>query len=175
MTPGASWRRDYAEWPVALAKLEYCDAKMKALANVPPPITKSELDEDVEHLPMSIDEYYNQTQLADAPFPPGIDGALRSVFEDLGVPEESDVEVPRHSAAQLLLKLESTLMADVFRWTGHFPELTRALIRHLARRADEMQQVYPEDREAAVIVGITTLVTSLAMTHVVRGSYLPEK
>ena len=38
-------------------------------------------------------------------------------------------------------------MADVFRWTGHFPERTRSLLRHLAERADALQQVYPRDAE----------------------------
>src|SRR5947207_6748992 len=32
MTPGRDWRSEYADWPQALAKLEYCDRTMKALA-----------------------------------------------------------------------------------------------------------------------------------------------
>jgi hypothetical protein len=175
LTPGGSWRNDYADWPGALAKLNYCDRRMAELRSVPPAIALEELDEDVDHLPQSVDEYYDSAGPPDAQFPPGIDGALRSLFEDWHEPEESDRSVPRRNAGQLLLRLERTLMADVFRWTGHFPEHTRALVRYLAKRADEMQQVYPEDRETAMIVGITTLVTSLAMTHVVRGSYLPEQ
>jgi hypothetical protein len=63
-------------------------------------------------------------------------------------------------------------MADVYRWTGHFPERTRILLRHLAERAEQLQQVYAEDCEAQAIVGLTTLVTALAMNHVHRGSYL---
>ena len=174
MTPGQSWRSDYAHWPAARAKLQYCETKMAELRSVAPPVTATELDEDVENLPFSVDEYYTRPAADESEFPPGIDGALRSVFEDWGDPEESDAAVPRRSAAQLLLQLERTLMADVFRWTGHFPEHTRALVRSLAKRADEMQQVYPEDREVAAIAGIAAFVTSLAMTHVFRGSYAPE-
>ena len=36
-------------------------------------------------------------------------------------------------------------MANVYRWTGHFPERTRVLLRHLAERAAQLQQVYPTD------------------------------
>ena len=65
-------------------------------------------------------------------------------------------------------------MADVFRWTGHFPEKTRSLMRDLAKRADALRQVYPRAAEAQAIVGVTTLVTSLAMNFVHRGAYFPE-
>ena len=65
------------------------------------------------------------------------------------------------------------VLANIYRWTGHFPERSRALLRRLAERADELQQVYPEDRQAPALIGLTTLVTALAMNHVHRGSYLP--
>ncbi len=60
----------------------------------------------------------------------------------------------------------------VFRWTGCFPERVRPLLRHLARRADEMAQVYPADREAETVAGLTALLTALAMNHVARGTFL---
>jgi hypothetical protein len=49
------------------------------------------------------------------------------------------------------------------------------LLRHLAERADQLNQVYRPEQEAAVIVAITTLVTSLAMNYVYLGSYLPRE
>src|SRR5690606_1993928 len=66
------------------------------------------------------------------------------------------------------------LMADVFRWTGHFPEKTRTLVRDLARRAEALQQVYPANAEQRAQVSVTILVTSLAMNFVHRGAYFPE-
>ena len=77
-------------------------------------------------------------------------------------------------AGALIRKLERQLMADVFRWTGHFPEKTRSLMRDLAKRAEALEQVYPQDAESAAIVGVTILVTSLAMNFVHRGAYFPE-
>jgi hypothetical protein len=174
MTPGGGWRKQYAEWPGALAKLQYCDNKMTALRAVDPPVNVIELDEEVAQLPFTVEDYYRQTATPKSEFPPGLDGALRSVFEDLGEPEVSNESVTRMNAAELLMRLERPLMADVFRWTGHFPEHTRELIRYLAGRAEELQQVYPADRELEAIVGVTTLITSLAMTHVVRGGYTPQ-
>jgi hypothetical protein len=64
-------------------------------------------------------------------------------------------------------------MANVYRWTGHFPERTRSLLRYLAARAEQLQQVYPADREPAALIALATLMTALAMNHVLRGSYFP--
>ena len=47
MTPGLDWRAEYADWPVALAKLQYCDRTMAALADHDPVVTADDLDEDV--------------------------------------------------------------------------------------------------------------------------------
>jgi len=48
------------------------------------------------------------------------------------------------------------------------------LMRHLAKRADDLGQVYPKQAETEAVIGVTILVTSLAMNYVHRGSYFPE-
>ena len=174
MTPGLDWRAAYAHWPEALAKLEYCDRTMAILNDRDPLVTATEHDEDVSSLTASLEDYYRvQPAAEDDPLPPGLDGALRAIFEDFGSPEDHTTDAPRRPAAELISNLERDLVANVYRWTGHFPETTRRLVQHLAAQARALQQVYPADRESAVAVALTTLVTSLAMNHVFRGSYLP--
>src|SRR5579884_793487 len=58
MTPGRDWRADYTDWPVALAKLEYCDRVMAEVRDQDPIITATDLDEDVSEMTCSIDQYY---------------------------------------------------------------------------------------------------------------------
>ena len=58
MTPGLDWRDDYADWPEALAKLDYCDRTMAALADLDPVVTADDLDEDVGELAYSVDQFY---------------------------------------------------------------------------------------------------------------------
>ena len=173
MTPYLDWRREYGAWPEALAKLEYCHRTMQTLADHEPLVTADDLDQDVSALPYSIEEYYRQSTPAEAQFPPGLDGALRTIFEDLDAPEDAASELPRKPAALLIRRFERELTANVYRWTGHFPEYTRALLRHLAARAEHLQQVYPEPLEASALLALTTLVTALAMNHVHRGHYVP--
>ena len=169
MTPGLDWRAEYAGWPEALVKLEYCDAAMAALRDREPPVTDDQLDEEVGEIAYSLEQYYRGFEPADGEIPPGLDGALRAIFEDLGRPEDLSTDAPRRPAAELIRRLARDLPADVYRWTGHFPERTRRLLGQLAERAEALAQVYPADREIPAVIALTTLVTALAMNQVHTG------
>ncbi|HET8695912.1 MAG TPA: hypothetical protein VFO94_00415 [Gammaproteobacteria bacterium] len=174
MTPDSDWRADYAQLPTALAKLEYCARVMAERKSDEPLVTAADLDEDVSGLYYSLKDYYKSQPAESEPGAAGLDGDLRSIFDDLPKEAEQSGASDMRPAAELFRRLERQLMADVFRWTGHFPEKTRSLMRHLAKRADALQQVYSRDAEKQAIVAVTTLVTSLAMNFVHRGAYFPE-
>jgi hypothetical protein len=173
LTPGLDWRADYGAWPIAYGKLAYCSRTIKELAGRDPVVTNTELDEDVGDIEYSLDQYYGRSALTLGDLPPGLDGALRAIFDDLGGADGSPPNTSLRPAADLIRRLEPELMANVFRWTGHFPERTRVLLRYLADRAAQLDQGYPAHREDSAIMALTTLVTGLAMNHVQRGSYLP--
>lgn len=172
MTPRKDWRKSYRTWPTALAKLEYCERVLHSLRDRPPIVQVQERDQEVGELSYSLQEYYSKLDPGEDALPPGLEGALTAIFEDLGSPETSP-EIARKPASALVRSMERELVANVYLWTGHFPERTRALVRHLAHRAEELQQVYPADREHELGIAITTFVTALAMNHVHRGTYLP--
>jgi hypothetical protein len=172
MTPGGAWRADYGQLPTALAKLEFCDRTMRELASREPLVVSTERDEDVSAIHLSLEEYYKSYPAESEPGAAGLDGDLRSIFDDLAEVEQQGTEA--RPAGELIRRLERQLMADVFRWTGLFPEKTRSLVRGLAKRADTLKQVYPLAAEDRAIVGVTILVTSLAMNFVHRGAYFPE-
>lgn len=171
MTPGLDWRTEYAGWPDALSKLEYCDRIMTGVRDAEPVSVADELDEDVGEIDYSIGQFYAEAAGEGEELPPGFDGPLRAIFQELdGEPtQESEAVRP---AAGLIRRLERTLTADVFRWTGHFPERTRALTRQLAMRAGQLELGYPEPREREAVIGVTTFVTALAMNYVARGRYM---
>ena len=144
---------------------------MRQITARDPLVTAEELDEDVGEIGYSMADYYEELGHDRSPdFPPGLDGALRAIFEESG--EETSTD-GRRPAADLLLRLERSLMENVYRWTGHFPERTQVLVRHLAERARELDLAYRAADEASAATGLTTFVTALAMNHVHRGTYLP--
>jgi hypothetical protein len=165
MTPGRDWRTDYAHWP-ALAKLEYVDATVRAQVDTEPLVTAAELDEDVAEIGASLDEFYGGLEGGPVELP-GVDGALRALFRELDDPGE------RRAGRELFLALEGALNTNVYRWTGHFPERTRRVVRALAERAGALGLDYPAAREREAVVAATALVTALAMNHVHTGSYFP--
>jgi hypothetical protein len=168
MTPRLDWRRDYGGWPGALAKLEYCDRLMKQLREETPAVTEADLDEEVGTVGYSLHDFYGESGAADGEPLPGLDGALRTLFDEGG-----EATAESRPAAALLRGLARTLPAEVYRWTGHFPEHTRELLAQLERRAGELALVYAGGQEQRVERAATVLVTALAMSHVQTGSYLP--
>jgi hypothetical protein len=163
MTPDYDWRTEYADRPTALAKLSLCDAIVREVAEKPPVVTTEELDDDVNTLHLSLDEFYRGAEAAQGELPPGLDGALRATFRGAG-------DKP---AAGLIGKLESSVCTEIYRWTGHFPERTRPLVRHLGRRAEALGLTYAASEEPRMVVALTALITALAMNYVHHGSYLP--
>lgn len=171
MTAGRDWRADYAQLPTALAKLEYCARTVFELGE--PLVTATELDEDVSGIHYSLEQYYQNYAADSEAGAAGLDGDLRAIFDDLQETDDGSAHETR-PAAELIRRHERQLMAAVFRWTGHFPEKTRSLVRHLAKRAEALKQVYPREAEDEAVVAVTTLVSSLAMNFIHRGAYFPE-
>jgi hypothetical protein len=169
MLPGHDWRDEYSDQPQALAKLEYCERVMGELRTREPLVVEATTEEDVGELGFSLEEYYGHMSQPEGEFPHGLDGALRSIFEELA-PEPGRDALP---ASKLVRSLERELMAYVYRWTGHFPERTRALVRHLAQRSDDLGLVLDPAREREATLALTTFVAALGMNHVHQGSYLP--
>jgi hypothetical protein len=172
MTPGRDWRSEYADRPVAQAKLNYCDRTMAGLADRSPLVTATDLDEDVGDLNYSLEKFYRGWTTDATEMLPGLDGALRSIFQ---VSESARDTATQRKAADLIRRLECDLLANVYRWTGHFPERTRWLLRHLADRAERLHLLYPDDHESSATVAVTALVAALAMNHVHYGSYVPDR
>jgi hypothetical protein len=146
---------------------------MQSLRGREPAITTQDPDENASQLPLTPEEFYRRAPAVDEKLPQGIDGAIRAIFEDVSGPA-AGAGASRRPASELIRRMRMTIAGDVFRWTGHFPERTHDLLRHIAQRADELQQVYPAELEQVVLVGLTTLVTALAMNYVHRGSYIGE-
>jgi hypothetical protein len=167
MTPELDWRTQYAKWPGALRKLEYCDRTMKDVLGRDPVTTAAELDDDVSNLSVSLDQFYHAGMGAPSESPQGLEQMLGSLFAD------NDPGGVRLAASDLVRRVERDLPASVFQWTGHMPERTRWLLNTLAERADAMSLTYRVDQEQALTIALTSLVTALAMTWLQSGKYVP--
>ncbi len=166
MTPGMDWRARYAHWP-ALAKLEYCDRVMEELRGREPLVTATDPDEDVAGLDVTLDEHYGAFTVDLAEAPADLDEALHSIFTAPGP----------SAAGKLIRRLERTIAADVYRWTGWFPERKVRRLLHGGTAGDaaatQLALTYLENDETAATVALTTFVTALAMSRVQGGAAAP--
>ena len=151
MTPERDWRADYAQLPTALSKLEYCARTLAELGE--PLVTATELDEDVSGIHYSLEQYYETTRPTPRPAPPAWTATCARSSTTCKKPTTAR-RTRTHPAAELIRRHERQLMANVFRWTGHFPEKTRSLVRHLAKRAEALKQVYPREAEDEAVVAV---------------------
>ena len=174
MTPGLDWRDEYAGWPGRWPSSSTATAPWPALLDRDPLVTADELDEDVADLGISLAELYQRLGEGETTYPAGLDRALWAIV-DQRVGREADAAATelQADAAELIRGLEQWLMDNVYRWTGHFPERTRVLLRHLADRASALGLTYPAAAQPAVTVALTTVVTALAVNYVTRGAYQP--
>ncbi len=171
LTPGSNWRTAYARRPVALAKLNHCAETMARLAERDPVVTADDLDEDVSELAFSLEQFYRDLAWPGPGLTSEFDDVLRSIFERSTDPNGAS---QRRPASALIERLGHTMPTEVYRWTSHFPERTRLLLRHLAARAAELHLEYVVADEERIVVALTVLVTSLAMNHVHHGGYFPD-
>ena len=136
MTPGLDWRARYARRP-ALAKLEYCDRAMADLRGREPLVTAEDPDEDVGGLDLTLDEFYRAGASPESDALADLDGALAAIFGDPA--GSTDLRL----AATLIRRMERDVAANVYHWTGWFPERRASLLRQLADRAEQQQLRYP--------------------------------
>jgi hypothetical protein len=116
----------------------------------------------VADLKYSAEDFDQHTANAAGELPKGFDGALRSLFDDLSDTKESDLSTHR-LASDLIQQLEPALMENVFRWTSHFSEHTRDLLRTLSRRADELAQLITPEKKAEASTALAIFLTSIAL------------
>ena len=101
-------------------------------------MTDDELDEDVGDIDYSLGHYYGtRIDRAGRRCPPGLDGALRAIFEDLAGADAA--EEPLAPAGALIRRLEPDADGERLPLDRPLPERTRVLVRYLAERADELR------------------------------------
>lgn len=85
LDPRSAWRRRYARWPRALAKLEYLDELMENLAGLKPPRPDRRRIDEVSSNRMTLREHYRRRRdRYGSSFSAHFDAELRRLFADSG-------------------------------------------------------------------------------------------
>ena len=165
LTPGSDWRGEYAGWE-CLAKLEYVDRTARRIGRSAP-LIEVDYDErsDLAH-PLS--EHFARFGHGRArpALPNYFDGDLKRLFGHGARPAHTE------DASALLTSLRRVQCAALGYWTGLSDELIRALLAHLAERADALGLWFaPRERERLVIE-LSSYVTALCMNRLYKGDFV---
>lgn len=130
LTPGSDWRRRYARWPSALAKLRFVDATMRDLRGRQPPVRSRRVIEPARASRLTLGRYYRRLAPRQrGPGAPRIDAALRRLF----VPREPGRR--RASGARLMREELPRLRRRVARQLGVSEYLVREVVLRMIVRS----------------------------------------
>lgn len=165
LTPGLDWREQYKGW-AALSKLEYMDATLKCLPERPI-VDVASVDGllPVEEMNYTVREHYQRQEKPDVATELGLllDGDLRELFGT----DHADEPLP-----SWLKQKRSELAREVSYWTGERPQVVRALLDHVASRAQALALTVRREDEKVLLTRFCIMITTLIMNHVYRDRFI---
>jgi hypothetical protein len=144
LTPGSGWRRRYADWPPALAKLRYVDGLMRELRGRRPAVRTRQVIEPARASRLTLGQYYRRIASRQrGPGAPRVDAALRRLF----VARDPGRRSPR--AARLLREELAVLRRRVARELGVSQYLVQEVVLRMIERCRSLDLVLRGSRRDA--------------------------
>lgn len=172
MTPDSDWTTRYRDASVALSKLLYCERVIADIKDREPSVTRTVIDTDVRDIQKTVAQFYDEGEIRGVALPLSLDGDLRGIFPPCQA-QAGGADAGRIAAASALIRQHEDEMVDaVYWWTGMDHALTYALLEHVTVRTERMGLSYPLAYRDRVLVQLTSLLTTLAMNYVYRGSFI---
>jgi hypothetical protein len=164
LTPNSEWRQRYAGWK-ALPKLEYMNALMESLRDVPPPIDNPQEVDALPTLRKTLRQHYrNKRRYYGVDYPNFYDRDLRRLFSD--APEFAG----HMTAAQFISRIRRQVRRVVAGWTGIYQYTIDQVLEDMIGRCRELKLrlAVPEDQARQEF---TVLLTVQAMNYLQSGGH----
>ena len=146
-----------------MAKLQYMDRIGRDLGNVDPLRKRGTPDITVEHMEMTVSEFYRhvteQIPLLDV----NVDDDLTAVFPGT---KRKDAAEP---AQNFLDRHRKPLVDQIASWTAMPRPLVRKLMESVAKRSAEMGLTIDKRKEAEQLSEFTVFITTMIMNHLARS------
>jgi len=133
LKPRSGWRRRYANWPRALAKLETVDELMGEIAGRAPPVRRRARPHDIARATKTLREHYEEKRARYAGgYSEAYDRDLRRVFG-------ADEARPHDPTAAAFLRAHRRELRElVCTWSGEYAFTVDQLIKEMTTRAREL-------------------------------------
>lgn len=134
LTPGLDWRKRYAQWPKALAKLRYIDTLMHEIAGKRPLVSSKKRSQPIQRNQQTLRMHYEKRrahfQLESPTF---LDEDLAKLVGREGSTKN------RPAAATVLREMGPEVSQEVARFTGEYRYVVHSVIRDMIRRSRELK------------------------------------
>ncbi|MGH7369038.1 MAG: putative zinc-binding metallopeptidase [Candidatus Rokuibacteriota bacterium] len=168
LTPRSQWRTRYKGWP-AMRKLRYVDRVARTTGRTEPLVRLASTDITVEEMDMTVEEFFRSMRGEDVP----VDVAVENDLPDLFVRPRGRRRGLR-PAWELIREHRPTLINKLEYWTGVRRSVVRALVERIEEAAERLNLYVEADRERSSLVELTAYASTLAMSHLVWGSFTPR-
>ena len=140
MTPRLDWRAEYADWPEALAKLDYCDRTMQALRGPGAARHRRRTGRGRRRADLLARAVLQRCRRRKAGVPARAWTAPCGPSSRIASREGTAAQ----PASQLIRRLERDLMTNVYSLDRPLPRADAGPASAPGQRADQLGQVYPE-------------------------------
>jgi hypothetical protein len=166
LTPSINWREEYADWPVALRKLEYVDEQVRRVANRAPGGEKGTLPFEARRMKTTLEKYYARRRKENAEdYPDFFDPDLRRIFSGSSRFPSLDL-----SAGRFMRRNRKLIIDSVSHWTGEKKFTVSTLVRKLVDRCDNLDLWIGTD-ETRTHLEVAAYLATLVTHHQFTGRF----
>jgi hypothetical protein len=144
LAPGSDWRRRYAGWPSALAKLRFVEATMRDLRGREPPVRSRHVIDPARASRLTLGQYFRRlARRRRGPSAPRTDAALRRLFVPRGTGRR------RASGARLMREEMPRLRRRIARQLGVSEYFVQEVVLRMIGRSRALDLQLRGSRRAA--------------------------
>lgn len=169
LNPDCHWKKEYAKWPMALAKLEYVESLIKESTKLKNTAEKGRLPSAVRHLTSTLDKYYQKKRKENADeYPDFYDKDLKKIFNgDLSLSKKE------HSASRFMLRHRKTIVSTVAWSTGEKKYAIDSLVKRLTDRCAKLDLKIGK-ADIQTTMEVASFLTSLVKNYLFTGKFKRE-
>jgi len=169
LNPNIDWKKEYATWPAALAKLNYVDQLAKESVKLKNSSEKGRWPSDVQNLTSTLEKYYQKRKRENADdYPDFYDHDLKVIFNgDLNLAKRE------FSAERFMNRNRKAIVATVAWATNERKFTIDALVKRLAVRCGQLELRLGKS-ETQTTMEAASFLTSLVKNYLFTGKFKRE-
>lgn len=166
LDPHRDWKKEYAKWPVALAKLEYMDQLAKESVKLKNFAEDGRLPSNVANLSTSLEKYYQKRRREQADeYPDFYDEDLKKIFNG-----DTTLSKREFSAARFMTRHRKHIVATLVWATNERKYAIDALVKRLRDRCDKLDLRLGKT-DVQTTIEVSSFLTSLVKNYLFTGKF----